>query len=171
MNNGDNENLGNISLQPISDEEMEGDFSEDEHEAKQSIPFGDKDDRVPPLHLQTGEYQKTPFYNNRSRMHPNAWRGRRAPKYYEGGPHMRPGPRPAIRPDGPWMRNVGGGGGAGGPWRPMAPTQNYPRPSLADNYIQPHRAGETDNSQDGGVVENVSSHVKPGRQGELLFAF
>lgn len=167
MNNGDtSESLGSISLQPISDEEMEGDFSEGEEGApKKAIPFGDKDDRVPPLHMaQGGDYQKAPFYN-RGRPHPG-WRGRRPPKYYEG-PHARPGPRPPIRPEGPWMRNVGAG-----PWRPMGPAQNnYPRAPLADNYVQSHRnAGEAvefvQDAPPDAAMENVSSHMK-GRPSEL----
>lgn len=167
MNNGDNsEGLTNISLQPISDEEMEGDFSEEEEEAtKKPAPFGDKDDRVPPLHMaQSGDYPKAPFYN-RSRVHPSAWRGRRPLKYYDGV-HTRPGPRPAIRPEGPWMRNVNAG-----PWRPMGPAQNYPRPPLADNYMQQHRSGDTvefvqDTPQDA-AMENASSHMK-GRPGKFV---
>lgn len=180
MNNGDNtEGLGNISLQPISDEEMEGDFSEGEEATaaaaattttttttKKTIPFGDKDDRVPPLHnmSQGGDYQKAPFYN-RGRAHPT-WRGRRPPKYYDG-PHARPGPRPPIRPEGPWTRNVG----AAGNWRPMGPTQNYPRGPANVNY---HRTGvETaefvqDAAAPDAVIDNVSNHLK-GRQSKFSF--
>lgn len=166
MNNGDSkESMVNISLQPISDEEMEGDFSEDE-DIKKTESFGDKDDRVPPLHVQqNNDYQKAPYYNRARPQHPANWRGRR-PKFFEG-PHSRPGPRAAIRPEGPWMRNV-----SGGPWRPMGPAQNYPRAPLSDNYVQPHRTADQiefvqDAPQDGGV-ENVSSHIK-GRTGKFIY--
>lgn len=128
MHNQDGETLGNITLQPISDEEMEGDFSEEE-EMKKTVPHGDKDERVPALHMGT---QKPAFYN-RTRQHPN-WRGGggRRSKYFDG-PHGRSGARPARPAEGgPWMRNVNGG-----PWRPMGPSQNFPRTLLSDNYIPP----------------------------------
>lgn len=124
MHGQDGETLGNISLQPISDEEMEGDFSEEE-EMKKSVPHGDKDERVPALHMAT---QKPAFYNRTARQHPN-WRGGgRRSKYFDG-PHNRPR---AVRPTegGPWGRNVNGG-----PWRPMGPSQNFPRATLPENYI------------------------------------
>lgn len=162
MHGSDNETLGNISLQPISDEEMEGDFSEDDNddceEVKKAVPHGDKDERVPPLHVV--DYQKSSFYN-RTRQH-STWRGGRRAKYFDGSHNMRPGPRPGNRPEGPWLRNVNGG-----PWRPMGPTNatNFPRVPLSDNsYISQLRQGEQ------AEFLQESSQEASGRSGKMINA-
>lgn len=113
-NSVESERIGNTSLQPISDDEFESCYSDEEHEdtPKKSSNFSYKDNRVVSSNNQENypKYQR-PIDNRRPVF---AWRGRRRP--YD--PHMRPNLRPRQQIE-PWVRG-------NGPWRPMGPNFNHP---------------------------------------------
>lgn len=114
------ENLGNISLQPISDEELEADFSESENEEehKKNTIFVDQIERIG----SSAQFYNFPRGVDLRRMN---WRGRR--NVSGVGPYIRPSIRGRPGVD-PWIRPLI----PHGPWRPMAP--NYVKPQH-DNYI------------------------------------
>lgn len=118
------ENVGNVSLQPISDEELEQDFSgsseEDSTNYRQNM-FSDKDERVPPPapHINPNENFGNFPRNNMDPRRGGMWRGRprRGMMPGRGGMRMM---RPPV-PGGPdnWIR-------PNGPWRPMV--SNFGKP-------------------------------------------
>lgn len=130
----ESESLGNISLQPISDDELEMTFSDDEQE-KAPKPE-DKDERVPPLHhSQPDDFPKFQQRPMDIRRPPMNWRGRR--RGFDGPP-MRRG-----MPD-PWMRG-------NGPWRPMGPPPNLRQPNSyipKDDDVMEIDDNHHENSQD-----------------------
>ncbi|KRT84698.1 hypothetical protein AMK59_1819 [Oryctes borbonicus] len=113
------ENTGNISLQPISDDELEPDFSgsSDEDTANFRLNvYSDKDERVPPPapHINSGDnFGNFPRSNIDVRR--GMWRGGRPRRGIMPGRGMRmmrpPGPQENwIRPNGPWRPMVSGFG-------------------------------------------------------------
>lgn len=113
------EHSGNISLQPISDEELEVDFSgssdEDRSNYRPNI-YSDKDERVPPPapHINPGDPFANFPRNSMDNMRRGAmWRGvrpRRGIMPARGIRMMRPPGPPDnwIRPNGPWRPMVSG---------------------------------------------------------------
>lgn len=108
------ESTGNISLQPISDDELEADFSgssDEETAAFRSNVYADKDERVPPPapHIKVNDNFGS-FPRNNMDMRRGMWRGNRPRRGIIPGRGMR-----MMRPPGPpenWIRPN---------WRPMAP--------------------------------------------------
>ncbi|XP_044747755.1 uncharacterized protein LOC123308987 isoform X2 [Coccinella septempunctata] len=98
------ENAGNISLTPISDDELDTDFNEENNRSRKespvpgSVSFGDKDERV--LLPQPVVSQPDDAFNKRFgreiRRGVPLWRGARGRRHWEA-PH----PRPPMRP---WMQ-------------------------------------------------------------------
>lgn len=127
------EQLGNISLQPISDDEFEASFSDDDQEvSKNTTNFGDKDERVPPLHVREQEeylkYQRSAETRADPRRAGWRGRGRMFDNMHLGRPMRRGGVRAGPEP---WMRQMNSG-----PWRPMGRGSNFGRPVPEDNFIQ-----------------------------------
>lgn len=115
----------NVSLQPISDDDLDGEYDRDHDDDSKKIPFSDRDKR-PSLNtpFANSDFHK---YSNRPdsrRVGPN-WRGRRR----QGGlPLHRPGiraPRPTVDP---WIKSLN----PHVPWRPI--NQSFPKP-LLENFV------------------------------------
>nr|XP_022903618.1 uncharacterized protein LOC111415946 isoform X2 [Onthophagus taurus] len=104
------ENLGNITLQPISDDELEANFScssdEDTATFRRNI-YVDKDDRVP--QVNNNEFNKFPRGPDRGDLRRGMWRGRPV----RGRGMIRGGIRLPMRPGENWPRPLNG------PWKPM----------------------------------------------------
>ncbi|GJQ65408.1 hypothetical protein Trydic_g7518 [Trypoxylus dichotomus] len=119
------ENTGNISLQPISDDELEADFSGSSDEDTTSFRsnfYSDKDERVPPPapHINSGDNFGI-FPRSTIDVRRNVWRGGRPRRGTMPGRGMR-----MMRPPGPpenWMR-------PNGPWRPMVSGFGKPPPAF-----------------------------------------
>lgn len=130
------ENVGNVSLQPISDEEMDGDFDHDtEDDNKKPVSYSDRDER---LATNSSSYMNSDYHKysrggggESRRIGPN-WRGRR--RQPTGSLPLRSsirGQRPAVDP---WIKPLNNN--PHGPWRPMM-GQTYPKP-LHEPFIQEH---------------------------------
>lgn len=145
------EHLGNISLQPISDDEFEPTFSDEEEEVpKKTTDFGDKDERVPPLHIR--EQEEYPKYQRsvdpRADPRRTDWRGGRRP--YDNAHLGHPMRRGALRaaPE-PWIRPPNSG-----PWRPMVPGSNFGRSTPDTNFAPAEKTM---------VIDDSTQHVHDGQ--------
>lgn len=131
------ESVCNVSLQPISDDELDADFEhENGDDMKKTMPFIDRDDRLslnaPYLNPDFHKYSR----GMDRRMGPN-WRGRR--RIIGGVLPIRPGNRGSRPTVEPWIKPLN----PHGPWRPMG--QSFPKPHH-DNYLQDHETINADDS-------------------------
>ncbi|KAK9886971.1 hypothetical protein WA026_019229 [Henosepilachna vigintioctopunctata] len=125
--NNHEEALGNISLTPISDDELETDFNENNSRPKgdeSSIPsssFGDKDERILPMNMvMPDENFPKRFARENRRGMPN-WRGARGRRHWDAPPLIRPQLRPWMQLPMPQ-----------GPMNNWAPPGNF-RPQFPEN--------------------------------------
>lgn len=140
------ESTFNVSLQPISDEELDVDFeslhdNDDDNKRKELI---DRDERTS-SNAPYGDFHK--FSRNiESRRTGSNWRGRR--RQTGSLSSHRPTIRPARPTVDPWIKSLN----PHAPWRPIAPT--YPKP-LLENYVPDH---EKINNTEGEKSPNAVTH-------------
>lgn len=119
----DADHIGNVSLQPISDEELDEAMSEPEDEFR-----GSGDHAPPPPNINQTEFGK--YSHGRRTEHLRAtWRGRRG-RHPAGLLAPRPTIRGSLRPE-PWIRPPLTNQNQ--PWRPMVPPP-FLKQSLPENY-------------------------------------
>ncbi|XP_045478783.1 uncharacterized protein LOC123683864 isoform X2 [Harmonia axyridis] len=134
------EAIGNISLTPISDDELDTDFNEENHKARQDSPvlappasFGDKDERImlpqqPMIPPVDDAFNKRFGRDIRRGGIGPIWRGVRGRRHWEG-PHMRPPMRP-------WMQQP--------PLNKWGPGMYRPPPPFHDMEQNDRRSPEGD---------------------------